>query len=85
MTFQIEDPWASPYSRFTGCYKRWCDIVDISSSNNLDAPDFFTWIKETFPEIIKIETVDEHDYEYLTFKYTFESEAHFTWFLLRWS
>lgn len=48
MTFQIEDPWASPYSRFTGCYKRWCDIVDISSSNNLDAPDFLHGLKKHF-------------------------------------
>ena len=82
MTFQIEDSWSAPYSKFTGCYKKWCDIIDISTRNNIDTPDFFTWIKETFPEIIAIEETNTIEL-YMNFKYTFESEAHYTWFLLQ--
>ncbi len=83
MAFQIEDSWAAPYPKFTGCYQAWCDIIDFSTRNLVDPPDFFTWIKETFPAIIEIEPVNSNDYDYLTFKYTFESEAHYTWFLLQ--
>ena len=86
MTFQIEDVWASPKTKFTVCYKKWCDIIDISTRNNIDTPDFFTWIKETFPEIIDIEetnVITTDDELYMNFKYTFESEAHYTWFLLQ--
>ncbi len=85
MAFQIEDSWAAPYSKFTGCYKGWCDIIDICTRNTVDTPDFFTWIKETSHAIIEIERTETDDSsgDYLTFKYTFETEAHYTWFLLQ--
>ena len=84
MIFQIEDNWGSPNTKFTLCYKKWCDTIDMCTRNNLDTPDFFTWIKETFPEIIAIEETNTITTElYMNFKYTFESEAHYTWFLLQ--
>ena len=82
MTFQILDEWSSPHSRFLKCYKEWCVAVSTSSRNLMNTPDFFTWIMDTFPDIIGVEEDGRNDL-YITFKYTFESEAHFTLFLLK--
>jgi hypothetical protein len=52
--------------------------------NYTHSTDFAQWVKDTFPEIIDVNRMGGYYLkDYPAYRYTFESEAHYTWFLLQ--
>ena len=75
MTYEIIDTWAPPRTKFPALYDHWC--------KRMGDHEFFHWVKTNFPDIINIEEYSGSEFPFPSFKYTFESEQHYHWFLLQ--
>ena len=77
MTIEIIDNFGAPISKFPLISKAWC-------MNYTHSTDFAQWVKDTFPEIIDVNRMGGYYLkDYPAYRYTFESEAHYHWFLLQ--
>jgi hypothetical protein len=77
MTIEIIDNFGAPISKFPLITKTW--RMSYKITHNFDQ-----WVKDTFPEIIDVNRMGGYYLEgYPAYRYTFKSEAHYTWFLLQ--